>query len=59
MAETAPRQWTIVNLDLWQDFGDFTLTGLAPTAMGGPAWFDSIQLLREVSPLTPSPAAQR
>jgi hypothetical protein len=41
-----PREWTEVVVDLWQDFGPFTLTGLAPTAMGGPAYFDQIELLR-------------
>jgi hypothetical protein len=41
-----PREWTVVTRDLWKDFGDFTLTGLAPTALGGPALFDRIELLR-------------
>ncbi len=41
-----PTQWTVVTRDLWQDFGPFTLTGMAPTALGGEALFDSIQLLR-------------
>jgi hypothetical protein len=36
----------VVTRDLWKDFGDFTLTGIAPTAMGGPVWFDRIELLR-------------
>ena len=31
--------------DLWQDFGTFTLTGIAPTAIGGDALFDRIELL--------------
>jgi hypothetical protein len=31
---------------LWSDFGELTLTGIAPTAMGGPALFDRIELLR-------------
>jgi hypothetical protein len=43
---TAPREWDTVTLDLWRDMGSFTLTGLAPTAMGGDAWFDRIELLR-------------
>jgi len=43
---TAPREWDTVTLDLWKDMGAFTLTGLAPTAMGGDAWFDRIELLR-------------
>jgi hypothetical protein len=42
-----PRDWTVVTVDLWKDFGPFILTGLAPTAMGGPAYFDQIELLRE------------
>ena len=42
----APREWTVVTRDLWADFGDFTLTGIAPTAMGGDALFDRIELLQ-------------
>lgn len=34
--------------DLWRDFGEFTLTGFAPTAMGGPALFDRIELLQSL-----------
>jgi hypothetical protein len=45
---TVPREWTIVTFDLWRDLGEFTLTGIAPTAMGGEAWFDRIELLRSV-----------
>ena len=41
-----PREWTVVTRDLWQDMGDFTLTGIAPTAMGGYALFDRIELLQ-------------
>ena len=41
-----PADWTVVVVDLWKDFGAFTLTGLAPTAMGGPAWFDDLRLIR-------------
>jgi hypothetical protein len=40
-----PREWDTVTLDLWKDMGNFTLTGIAPTAMGGDAWFDRIELL--------------
>jgi len=39
-----PRQWTVVTRDLWQDFGDFTLTGIAPTAMGAAIRVDAIEL---------------
>jgi putative heme-binding domain-containing protein len=42
-----PKEWTVVTCDLWKDCGDFTLTGIAPTAMGGEALFDEIELLRE------------
>ncbi|MEX2215672.1 MAG: PVC-type heme-binding CxxCH protein [Phycisphaeraceae bacterium] len=45
--DTAPKQWTTITVDLWKDMGSFKLTGLAPTAMGGEAWFDRIELLRE------------
>ena len=43
-----PREWDTVTVDLWKDMGAFTLTGLAPTAMGGDAWFDRIELLRQI-----------
>lgn len=43
---TAPREWSTVTFDLWKDIGPFTLTGLAPTAMGGDAWFDRLELLQ-------------
>ncbi|CAN5247083.1 hypothetical protein BH11PLA2_BH11PLA2_22280 [soil metagenome] len=46
VSDKPPREWTLVTVDLWKDFGDFKLTGFAPTAMGGPALFDSIELLR-------------
>ena len=43
-----PTQWTLVTRDLWKDFGDFTLTGMAPTAMGAEARFDGMKLLRSL-----------
>ena len=46
VAPEAPGKWVVVTRDLWKDFGPFTLTGLAPTAMGGEALFDKIELLR-------------
>jgi hypothetical protein len=46
VAPQAPGEWTLVTRDLWKDFGDSTLTGIAPTAMGGAALFDAIQLRR-------------
>ncbi len=47
---SAPRRWTVVTRDLWQDAGDFTLTGIAPTAIGGTAFFDRIELIRQLDP---------
>ncbi len=55
VATDPPREWTIVTVDLWKDFGTFTLTGIAPTAMGGPVLFDSIELLRSLEPFVPTP----
>jgi putative heme-binding domain-containing protein len=57
LASAVPREWTVVTVDLWQDAGEFTLTGLAPTAMGGPAWFDHLELLRVPAPDPRVPAA--
>jgi putative heme-binding domain-containing protein len=42
----SPEKWTTVTRDLWKDFGNFTLTGFAPTAMGGAALFDRMELLQ-------------
>lgn len=39
--------------DLWQDFGDTTLTGIAPTAIAGPSLFDRIEFI----PTLQAPAA--
>ena len=47
VAAEAPPQWVEVTCDLWKDFGALTLTGIAPTAIGGDALFDRIELLRE------------
>jgi len=44
----APTKWTVITRDLWKDFGDFNLTGIAPTAMDGPVLFDQIELLRSL-----------
>jgi len=53
VAPHAPSQWTVVTRDLWRDFGTFTLTGIAPTAMGGDALFDRIELLRALDGARP------
>ena len=48
VSHEVPGNWVLVTRDLWKDFGRFTLTGIAPTAMGGQACFDRIELLRVV-----------
>jgi putative membrane-bound dehydrogenase-like protein len=48
LAPNPPTAWRAVTIDLWRDNGAFTLTGLAPTAMGGPACFDRIELLQRL-----------
>ncbi len=45
VSDTAPQGWTVATFDLWQDIGDFSLTGIAPTCDGGEeAFFDSMIL---------------
>jgi putative heme-binding domain-containing protein len=46
VSNQVPREWVVVTSDLWQEFGNMTLTGLAPTAMGGDACFARIELLQ-------------
>lgn len=48
-----PRDWTVVTIDLWKDNGEFTLTGIAPTAMEGEALFDRIELLGTLDDVEP------
>ncbi len=55
VAGEAPVQWTVVTRDLWRDGGEFTLTGIATTAMGGTALFDRVELLRSLEEVEPSP----
>ncbi len=55
VSSQAPRQWVVVVRDLWKEFGSFTLTGIAPTAMGGEALFDQIELLRTADAPLPDP----
>lgn len=49
VSSIAPSVWQSVTLDLWQDCGEFTLTGIAPTALGGIAYFDRIELLQTIA----------
>ena len=46
VSATAPAEWREETLDLWRDCGAFTLTGIAPTAMGGPVFFDRMELMQ-------------
>lgn len=48
ISSDVPTEWTVVTVDLWKDFGEFTLTGIAPTALEGTALFDSIELLQSL-----------
>lgn len=64
VAPAPPREWTVVTRDLWKEFGDFTLTGIAPTALGDAVLFDAMELLqtmpadeRESSSAIPTPRA--
>jgi putative heme-binding domain-containing protein len=52
VSKEIPSAWSVVTRDLYADFGEFTLTGIAPTAMGGAAQFDRIELLRVVDGTT-------
>jgi hypothetical protein len=47
----APAEWRVVTFDLWKDCGQFNLTGIALTAMGGTALFDRIEISSELSSL--------
>jgi putative heme-binding domain-containing protein len=59
VSPNVPRQWTVITCDLWKDFGAFTLTGIAPTAMGGEVMFDRIELLRSLDDPNPRPTGGR
>jgi putative membrane-bound dehydrogenase-like protein len=53
VAEQVPRDWVVVTVDLWKECGTRRLTGLAPTAMGGDAFFGRIELLPALHPQKP------
>ena len=53
LAPEAPEKWTSVTIDLWKDNGNFSLTGVAFTAMGGDAAYDSLELFRSLEDLKP------
>ena len=48
LAKDAPKEWRTFTIDLWKRSGEFQLTGIALTVMGGKASFDRIELMREL-----------
>ena len=46
LAAEAPAEWKTFTIDLWKGNGDFLLTGLALTVMGGEASYDAIRLFQ-------------
>jgi len=48
ISTVAPREWVVVTVDLWKQFGPLILTGIAPTAMGEAAYFDRIEFLKSL-----------
>lgn len=62
LSEVATSQWTEVTRDLWQDFGDFTITGLTCMTVGGrDAAMDRIYVARALADFKgmPRPTARR
>src|SRR5262245_18364339 len=52
VAPAPPANWTVVTVDLYTDFGERTLQGIALTAFGGKAaYFDHIYLGRTIADL--------
>jgi hypothetical protein len=51
VADKAPAEWTLVTIDLFKDFGDRTLTGIAFTINGGAGNFDHVYLGRTIDDL--------
>jgi hypothetical protein len=48
-----PAAWWLLTRDLWQDFGDFTLTGLTFICPDGDsAWFDTVYVAHTPADLT-------
>jgi hypothetical protein len=53
VSDQVPRKWVVVTRDLWKEFGPMKLTGIAPTALGGDAYFDRIELLQTLEDIAP------
>ena len=59
VSDTAPEDWTVVQRDLFADFGEFTITGMALTPFtdgGAGDYYDAIMLASKESEF-PSPTA--
>ncbi len=60
LADSAPGRWMEVTRDLWNDFGDFTITGLRFRATGGRDWgIDRIYLGQTMAALQQMPPSRR
>jgi hypothetical protein len=63
LADAAPEEWEVQIRDLFDDFGEFTMTGIALTQYDNVGYFDSIylawtedelnRLLTEITPVEP------
>ena len=51
LADKAPQAWRLVTVDLYKDFGDRDLTGIAFTIGDGPGFFDHVYLGRTIEDL--------
>ncbi len=51
VVETPPAEWTVVTVDLFKDFGEREIHGIALTAFDGVGYFDHIYLGRTVAEL--------
>src|ERR1043166_6311692 len=54
VAEKAPTKWNLVTVDLFKDFGDRTLTGIAFTIHGGNGYFDHVYFGRTLDDPDPN-----
>jgi hypothetical protein len=49
IGDKLPTEWTVVTLDLFADYGEFTLSGFSPTPLDGDyGLFDHVYLAREL-----------
>jgi putative membrane-bound dehydrogenase-like protein len=57
-SQQVPRDWVVVTVDLWKQFGTMTLTGIAAAALGDVGYFDRIELLQSPED-SPTPKKSR